>query len=212
MALPPFSGTLGPKRAAHLLHRASFGPTKALIDTFANYTAPQAMAQLFSQPLPNPALPIDPETNQEWFLSGTTDANSGELDLQDFFKGWFIAQMLGQGQGLSYTVREKMVFFIHTVLTTIISKVDNSRMIYFQNQLFRQFAFDKTAVEWPSSKGCHIKTTTGRTSAEETFPLWAEALMIISPVDGSAGICSKNLRPKLTQQNFQMLTCLTHWR
>ena len=145
MALPPFSGTLGPKRAAHLLHRASFGPTKALIDTFANYTAPQAMAQLFSQPLPNPALPIDPETNQEWFLSGTTDANSGELDLQDFFKGWFIAQMLGQGQGLSYTVREKMVFFIHAVLTTIISKVDNSRMIYFQNQLFRQFAFDKTA-------------------------------------------------------------------
>jgi uncharacterized protein (DUF1800 family) len=145
MALPAFSGTLGPKRAAHLLHRASCGPTKALIDTFANYTAPQAVAQLFLQPLPNPVLPIDPETNQEWFISGTTDANSGELELQDFFKGWFMAQILGQGQGLSYTVREKMVFFIHTVLTTIISKVDNSRMIYFQNQLFRQFAFDKTA-------------------------------------------------------------------
>lgn len=145
MALPAFSGTLGPKRAAHLLHRASCGPTKALIDTFASYTAPQAVAQLFLQPLPNPVLPIDPETNQEWFISGTTDANSGELELQDFFKGWFMAQMLGQGQGLSYTVREKIVFFMHTVLTTIISKVDNSRMIYFQNQLFRQFAFDKTA-------------------------------------------------------------------
>lgn len=145
MALPAFSGTLGPKRAAHLLHRASCGPTKALIDTFANYTAPQAVAQLFLQPLPAPVLPIDPETNQEWFISGTSDANSGELELQDFFKGWFMAQMLGQGQGLSYTVREKMVFFIHTVLTTIISKVDNSRMIYFQNQLFRQFAFDKAA-------------------------------------------------------------------
>ncbi|MBY0432866.1 MAG: DUF1800 domain-containing protein, partial [Cyclobacteriaceae bacterium] len=149
MPLPSLSGTLGPKRAAHLLHRATFGPTKAQIDSFAGLTAAQAVAQLFQQPLPTPLAPIDPKTNKEWVVSGTTDANSGDGDLQEFFKGWMLAQMIGQGvpagQSIPYAVREKVIFFFHTVLTTIQSKVDNSRSLYFQHQLFRLFAFDKTA-------------------------------------------------------------------
>lgn len=148
MSLPSFSGPLGYKRAAHLLHRATFGPTKLQIDSFATLTASQAVTLLFQQPLPDPTLPIDPETGTEWVLSGTTDANSGDSDLQEFFKGWFIGQMLGIGvppaNYLAYSTREKIVFFLHTVLTTIQSKVDDSRSLYFQNQLFRKFAFDKT--------------------------------------------------------------------
>jgi uncharacterized protein (DUF1800 family) len=147
MPLPSFGGALGYKRAAHLLHRASFGPTKLQIDSFATLTASQAVALLFQQPLPDPALPIDPETGTEWVLTGTTDANSGDSDLQEFFKGWFIGQMLGLGvppsNSLAYAAREKVVFFLHSVLTTIQSKVDNSRSLYFQNQLYRKFAFDK---------------------------------------------------------------------
>jgi uncharacterized protein (DUF1800 family) len=149
MPLPSLAGTLGPKRAAHLLHRASFGPTKDQIDSFAGMNAAQAVAQLFKQPLSTPLAPIDPLTGKEWAVSGTTDANSGDSDLQEFFKGWFIAQMLSQGvpagDALAYSVREKIVFFLHTVFTTIQSKVDNSRSLYFQNQLFRLYAFDKTA-------------------------------------------------------------------
>jgi len=147
MPLPSISGPLGYKRASHLLHRASFGPTKQQIDSFAILTASQAVSLLFQQPLPDPVLPVDPETGAEWFLSGTTEANSGDSDLQEFFKGWFIAQMLSTGapgNSLGYATREKLVFFLHTVLTTIQSKVDNSRSLYFQNQLFRKFAFDKT--------------------------------------------------------------------
>jgi uncharacterized protein (DUF1800 family) len=45
---------------------------------------------------------------------------------------------------LANATREKIVFFLHSVLTCIQSKVDNSRSLYFQNQLFRKFAFDKT--------------------------------------------------------------------
>ncbi len=148
MPLPSFGGTLGYKRAAHLLHRATYGPTKLQIDSFATLTASQAVALLFQQPLPDPVLPIDPETGTEWVLTGTTDANSGDPELQEFFKGWFIGQMLGLGvppsNQLAYATREKIVFFLHTVLTTIQSKVDNSRSLYFQNELFRKFAFDKT--------------------------------------------------------------------
>ena len=150
MPLPSFGGSLGYKRAAHLLHRASFGPTKLQIDSFATLTATQAVQLLFQQPLPDPALPIDPETGTEWVLIGTTDANSGDSDLQEFFKGWFIGQMLGigvpAGNSLAYATREKIVFFLHAVFTTIQSKVDNSRSLYFQNQLYRKFAFDKTLL------------------------------------------------------------------
>ncbi|MBN8654020.1 MAG: DUF1800 family protein [Cytophagales bacterium] len=148
MPLPTFGGTLGYKRAAHLLHRATYGPTKLQIDSFATLTASQAVALLFQQPLPDPVLPLDPETGTEWVLTGTTEANSGDPELQEIFKGWFIGQMLGLGvppsNQLAYATREKIVFFLHSVLTCIQSKVDNSRSLYFQNQLFRKFAFDKT--------------------------------------------------------------------
>lgn len=148
MPLPAFTGQLGPKRAAHLLHRATFGGTKEQIDNFATLTADLAIQKLFPAfPLPDPVLPIDPETGLEWFTTGTTDANSGEGDLQEFFKGWFIVQMMGDGHpgetGLAYCTREKIVFFLHTVLTAIQTKIDSSRALYFQNQLFRLYAFDK---------------------------------------------------------------------
>ncbi len=148
MPLPSISGPLGYKRASHLLHRASFGPTKQQIDSFATLSASQAVSMLFLQSLPDPALPIDPETGSEWVVSGTTDANSGDSELQEFLKGWYIGQMLSlgvaPGNSLAYATREKLVFFLHTVFTTIQSKVDNSRSLYFQNQLFRKFAFDKS--------------------------------------------------------------------
>jgi hypothetical protein len=148
MPLTAFSGQLGFKRAAHLLHRASFGFTKELIDSFSMLTATEAVAQLFQQPLPDPVLPIDPTTGKEWFYTGINPTSKG--DFQAYFKGWFLAQMLSQGiapnQALAYSTREKVVFFIHTVLTTIQSKVDDSRLLYFQNQLFRLFAFDASAT------------------------------------------------------------------
>lgn len=153
MPLTPLSGSLGPKRAAHLLRRATFGPNKDQIDTFAGKTAADAVQELFSATLPTPEAPIDTETGTAWAETGSSDANSGESDLQNFFKGWFIAQMMSSGIddniSLQYSAREKIVFFIHTLLTAITSKIDSSRALYFQNQLFRLYALDKEDVgEW----------------------------------------------------------------
>lgn len=146
MPLTEFSGTLGVKRAAHLLRRTTFGATRQQIDHFAALTPAQAIIELFRQSLPEPVLPPDPATGQEWFLSGTTDANSEEDALQSYFKRWFIGQMLATGLdpsiALAYSARERLVFFLHTHFTTIQSKVNNSRSLYFQNQLFRHFALD----------------------------------------------------------------------
>jgi len=148
MALPIFSGTLGVKRAAHLLRRAGFGGSKADIDAFASLTATTAVNNLFDNNLPDPVLPIDPLTNLEWVTNGASSSGSEESDLQEYFKGWFIGQMLGAVHNgnvkLSYQVREKTVMFMHTHFTTKQSVVSNSRSLYFQNQLFRVYAFDKT--------------------------------------------------------------------
>ena len=46
---------------------------------------------------------------------------------------------------LAYSVREKIVFFLHTHFTTIQEVVGSSRALYFQNILFRKFAFDGVA-------------------------------------------------------------------
>jgi uncharacterized protein (DUF1800 family) len=146
MPLPEFSGTLGLKRAAHLLRRATFGATKQQIDVFAALTPAQAITALFRQSLPDPILPIDPETNQEWVLSGVTDANSDSGDLEAYIKAWLVGQMMSSGVppavSLAYSAREKVIMFLHTHFTTITSKVGNSRSLYFQNQLFRLFALD----------------------------------------------------------------------
>uniref|UniRef100_UPI00404B4E64 DUF1800 domain-containing protein n=1 Tax=Fulvivirga sp. TaxID=1931237 RepID=UPI00404B4E64 len=150
MPLAPFTGTLGTKKAAHLLRRATFGANKASIDMLAAMTPQQAIPSLFLDNLPGPPLPVDTETGQEW-ISGVTDANSGDNELQDFLKQWMIGQCLGvdvdDSSKLSYKTREKVVFFYHTYFTTIMTKVDDSRATYFQNALFRLFAFDKNDVD-----------------------------------------------------------------
>jgi uncharacterized protein (DUF1800 family) len=154
MPLAEYSGTLGLKRAAHLLRRATFGATKNQIDAFAALTPAQAITQLYRQALPQPALPIDPKTGQTWLAipnTPNTDANSKDDVLQECFKGWFLAQMLSTGiapnLSLAYSSREKLVLFLHTHFTTIQSKVASSKALYFQNQLLRFFALDALSID-----------------------------------------------------------------
>ena len=65
MPLTEFTGTLGRKRAAHLLRRTCFGGSLLEIDSFAALTPAQAVQQLFNDSLPDPSLPIDPLTGSE---------------------------------------------------------------------------------------------------------------------------------------------------
>ena len=147
MPLTQLDGTLGRKRATHLLRRTCFGASPAEIDRFANFTVQEAITELFQESLNDPPLPVDPMTGQEWITNGATDANSEEFQLQQYFLDWWVGQMLGQGAGenqtLSYIFRERLIFFLHTHFTTKRSSVGNSRSLYYQNALFRYYAFDK---------------------------------------------------------------------
>jgi len=147
MALTPFTGPLGKKRAAHLLRRACFGATPSQVNEFAGLTAADAISRLFMEELPLPTFPIDPLTGREWITTGTTDANSEGFELEQYFLRWHLGQMMATGvsseQALAYTFRERLVFFLHTHFTTKKSMVNSSRALFFQNALFRFYAFDK---------------------------------------------------------------------
>ncbi|MBO9702187.1 MAG: DUF1800 family protein [Sporocytophaga sp.] len=145
MPLAPFTGVLGKKNAAHLLRRATFGGTKADIDSISGLTASQAIQQLFvttTDPLP----PIDPVTGITWVNTLPVSGDSEDGDLQGFFMRWWLGMLAGAGiepsQKLAFLTREKIVFLLHTHFTTIQETVNNSRALYFQNALFRKFAFD----------------------------------------------------------------------
>ncbi|SKC59870.1 DUF1800 domain-containing protein [Ohtaekwangia koreensis] len=163
MPLPEYGGTLGQKRAAHLLRRATFGATKQQIDSFAGLTPAQAITQLYRQTLPDPVLPIDPKTGSEWVLSGITPANSEGGALEEFLLRWFVGQMMNSS--LAYSAREKVVLFLHTHFTMRTEKVDNTRALYFQNQLFREFALDATTAD----TDVNFKTLTVKASVDNAM-------------------------------------------
>lgn len=142
MPLAAYTGVLGPSRAAHLLRRATFGPTIEQIEQFAALTAPQANTLLFDDQISDPQLPINPETGQDWLLTGVYGEELGVRGLTDQLVMWFIGLALDNSQPISFSTREKIVYFFHTHFTTKSEKVGNSRSLYYQNELFRQFAFD----------------------------------------------------------------------
>ncbi|MBL0743799.1 DUF1800 domain-containing protein [Chryseolinea lacunae] len=168
MPLLPLNVALDVKRAAHLLRRATFGATKDQIDVFAQKTPAEAVGLLFRQGLPDPSLPIDPKTGQPWVLTPVTEANSKGFELEEYFKKWVIGQMMSAGvaesDSLAYSAREKLVHFLHTHFTTITSKVGNSRSLYYQNQLFRQFALDGV-----SDPDVNFKNLTARISVDNAM-------------------------------------------
>lgn len=147
MPLGSLTGPLGKKRAGHLLRRACFGASLEDIDTFAELTAEEAFNQLLQDDLSDPAPPIDPLTGTEWVLSGTTSASSEESQLATYVNSWIIGQSMApdvpDDQKLAYAFRERIVLFLHTLLTTQESVVNSSTAIYFQNALFRLYAFDQ---------------------------------------------------------------------
>jgi uncharacterized protein (DUF1800 family) len=145
MPLPQFSGAMNVKQAAHLLRRATFGPTKAQIDFYTGKTAATLITDLFTPTTSQINSPPRTTTGLEWV--DKPDNTLGDImdgDLQESFKGWWLGKMLLDGLTTNRpSIFEKIVFFLHTHFTTNQEKVGNARALYYQNQLFRQFAFDR---------------------------------------------------------------------
>jgi uncharacterized protein (DUF1800 family) len=173
MPLDPLNETLTPKRAAHLLRRATFGGSKTQIDTVGNMNSTTAVNMLFDTVLPQPAPPIDLKTGTEWVYSGFQDGvNSNTFALVDQFLQWFLGQMMSPGitdnnTALAHAARERVVYFLHTHFTTIESKVNNVRSLYFQNQLYRLFATNNSVL--PNGTSLDFKSLTVKVSVDNAM-------------------------------------------
>jgi uncharacterized protein (DUF1800 family) len=140
-SLTEITGTLGTEKAAHLLRRATFGPTIAQINQFAGYTATEAMNELFKEPAQNPAPPVDPLTASTWVdplgQAKAGDSNSEQDDLFKFFQAWHLDVMLKSVPSL----KERIVWFFHSHLPARWTEIRSSEAIYYQNCLFRHYAY-----------------------------------------------------------------------
>ena len=137
LLLDPFAGNLGEKNAAHLLRRATFGPTIEDIKQFSGKTVSQAMDILFTLPTV-PAPPVDPMTGNTWLNPKATNGSNSENGLLiDYFIAWHLDQMRTSGTN----IRERIVYFLHSHLPTRRTIVDSSEAMYYQNCLFRYYSF-----------------------------------------------------------------------
>lgn len=137
-SLIEISGDLGRARAAHLLRRATFGPTISEIDQFAGYTATEAMDRLsLANPIPLP--PIDPATGTTW-VDSPASAGSGNSEQDDLF-GYFQAWHMDVMRQAPLTLEERMTWFLHTHLPARWTEINSSEAIYYQNRLFRHYAY-----------------------------------------------------------------------
>jgi len=143
-SLTKFSGVLGPTFAAHLLRRASFGPTINQIDLFAGYTVDQAMDLLLDNSAEDPMPPIDALTGQTWVdptgVAGPALAGSGNSE-QDVLFSYFQAWHMDVMRQAPLTLKERITWFLHTHLPARWTEINFSEAIYYQNCLFRHYAY-----------------------------------------------------------------------
>lgn len=180
--MPPLdklSGTLGRENAAHLLRRATFGSTKNDIDTFSGYTVDQAMGILFDDiAMPDP--PIDPATSSTWLNPKADSGNSDQEILTEVFMAWHLEQMRNSGTNM----RERITFFYHSHLPVRRTLVTASEMLYYQNSLYRHYAFGSfkalfrkicvdNAMLIYLDNGINDKQTPNENFAREMFELYS---------------------------------------
>ena len=106
-----FSGLLGNRKAAHLLRRSTFGPTKAQILAFANKTPAQAMSDLlaFNSITSKPIDPYITVPNSTWVDTLPDPQNGSDNNLRrNLVIGWMMHNFR-----LDNTLRSKMIFFLH---------------------------------------------------------------------------------------------------
>ncbi|MBC3759309.1 DUF1800 family protein [Hyunsoonleella sp. SJ7] len=116
-SLNPLSGTLGLRRAKHLLRRTTFNYTKLQIEAFANMTATNAVNSLSSNPINKIAEPYDPLPNGNpdgFWLQSTEHPNTfgGQSRKRSHITAWWWYNALNE-----VSLKHKLSFFLHTCFT-----------------------------------------------------------------------------------------------
>ena len=130
-SLAPITGTLGLKRAAHLLRRATFGFTKSEMDDFAGKTISQAVDDLMQFPA-IPTAPADGATGTTWNANGSIVASKGKIT------SWWLHQILDPDR--NSTAFFKLTFLLHTCLTISLKEMIDNTSWYYHLRLLMTYA------------------------------------------------------------------------
>lgn len=133
MLTDPYAQPLTAPQAAHLIRRATFGPTPAQTRAFTGMSATQAVQQLLADQ-PAPAAPLDLATGKTFAELVFQKDTAGQLIT--YVKDWWVGQMLNQPVSLL----EKMTLFWSNHFVTNYSTVVDYRYMYQYNALLRQYA------------------------------------------------------------------------
>ncbi|MDZ7899424.1 MAG: DUF1800 domain-containing protein [Arcicella sp.] len=131
--LATYTPTLTTATAAHLLRRATCGPTKAEIVSFTGLTATQAYQTLFNNVVLNPSPPIDlketSSTYQQQFVNAPFIAD-GDVNFQRsmFVKYWWMSQFVKQNNAPS--ILEKLALFWQNHFVTTNEIVSDCRYMW----------------------------------------------------------------------------------
>ena len=117
-SLSPITGPLGKQRAAHLLRRATMGPTLQDITTFSSYTGQTAFNALVQND-PSPAFPIDPNTGTDWIYPNVPDPAQINDIWSDLTRSWWLSNIKNSGPNLT----ERMLWFYHTHIPVILTRI-----------------------------------------------------------------------------------------
>jgi uncharacterized protein (DUF1800 family) len=139
-SLQPMAGPLGEKNAAHLLRRATWGPSPADIKAFAGKTVSEALDDLINHGV-TPAPPKDLKTGHPWtdppaHPVSNPAVNSTQDELFSYFKAWYVESMRLSGNSL----QERITYFYHTHLPAAWTVIGSSEALYYQNALYRHYA------------------------------------------------------------------------
>ncbi|MFD2570617.1 DUF1800 family protein [Spirosoma soli] len=131
--LDVYTSPLTAAQVAHLLRRATFGPTPDQLKSFTGQTASQIVAKLLADQ-PAPAPPLDLTTGKTFHDQPFDQTNAGKLSV--YLKSWWGNQFLNETPSLT----EKMTLFWSNHFVTNQSTVNDYRYMYRYNALLRQYA------------------------------------------------------------------------
>ncbi len=131
--LDAYTQPLTAAQIAHLLRRATFGPTPEQIKVLTGQTAAQVVVKLLSNQ-PTPALPLDLKTSKTFTDQPFVTTNQGTSEA--YVKMWWANLMLNQ----PISLLEKMTLFWSNHFVTNDSTVKDYRYMYRYNALLRQYA------------------------------------------------------------------------
>lgn len=140
MALTPLSDPLSREQAAHLLRRATFGPTREEIESFTGKTVTEAIALLVDIAEADPSPPIDTTTGSTWVDPATVAHAHPDRDQKELF-GYFQCWHMDVMRQAPLTLKERITWFFHTHLPARWTEIQSSEAIYYQNALFRHYAY-----------------------------------------------------------------------